>query len=133
MGQHLDTDRIGLPDVDWPDALHACVEACLKCAQLCMSCADATLTDVRSGDVRRCIGLSWTCGDICVTTARVLSRPAALDAATTAALLDACISACRRCADECSRHAGAELHFSVCAAGCEECASACRRLAATFA
>ena len=56
------------------------------------------------------------------------------DANLSRAVLEACVTACRTCGDECESHAehGME-HCAVCAEQCRRCEEACRRLADAMA
>ncbi|CAL9627035.1 hypothetical protein SUDANB15_05960 [Streptomyces sp. enrichment culture] len=61
-------------------------------------------------------------------TAAVLSRHTGHDANITRAILQACATVCRACADECGRHAGRHDHCRVCAEACRRCEQACNDL-----
>ena len=64
------------------------------------------------------------CADLCDTTGRLISRQENPDLAR--AILQACILACRLCAEECERHASMHEHCRVCAESCRRCEQACR-------
>lgn len=106
------------------------IEALGACAQACTACADACLGEETVSDLRRCITLDANCADICTTTAAVLSRQTAYDAALSSALLQACVEACRLCAAECEGHGAHHAHCAVCAEACRRCEDACGRLLA---
>ena len=113
------------PIVD-QDTLVECIEACFDSSQACTACADALLGE---GDVPRfvrCIRLDLDCADVCDATGRILSRQTATEPQIVRAALEACVLACRLCAEECEEHArnGME-HCRVCAEACRRCASAC--------
>jgi hypothetical protein len=111
-------------------ALARCIEECLVCGQACTACADACLSE--SDDhlpmLRKCIRSDDDCADICQTTARVLSRHTGYDANITRAVLEACVTVCRSCGDECENHAAQHEHCRVCAEACRRCEQACREL-----
>jgi hypothetical protein len=76
-------------------------------------------------DLVRCIRLNLHCADLCDTTGRLISRQESPELAR--AILQACVLACRLCAEECGRHADME-HCRVCAEACLECQQACERV-----
>ncbi len=102
------------------------IDALYACAQACNSCADACLGEEHVNDLRRCITLDLDCADICLATAAVLTRQTQPDAALRRRLLEACIEACRLCAEECERHAQMHEHCRICAEACRACAEACQ-------
>ncbi|RPF21706.1 four-helix bundle copper-binding protein [Myceligenerans xiligouense] len=108
------------------------IDRIVECAQACTACADACLSEDSVADLRKCIRTNLDCADICETTARVLSRHTAYDANISRSVLDACITACQACGDECERHAGMHEHCRVCAEACRACESACRELLTTM-
>jgi hypothetical protein len=61
---------------------------------------------------------------------RVLSRQTEYDANLTRPQLQACVAACKSCADECERHAEMHEHCRVCAEACRRCEQACNELLA---
>lgn len=117
---HFDFDR---------DALAECIAACVDCAQACTACADACLSESDVAAMARCIRLDLDCADVCTATGRVMSRQTAYDAAMTRAVLEACATACRICAEECEAHGAEGMdHCRVCAEACLRCERACRAL-----
>lgn len=116
------------------EQLAACIEACVDCAQACTACADACLAEPSVADLVRCIRLNLDCADACEATGRTLSRLTGPDGGDTRRLVEACAEACRRCADECDRHAAMGMeHCRVCAEACRRCAAACDALAGSLA
>jgi len=113
------------------DALATCIDACFECAQACTACADACLGEEMVAELRRCITTDLNCADICDATGRVLSRQTHYDPEVTHAALTACRDACRRCVEECERHAAMHEHCRVCAETCRRCEQACDRLLAS--
>jgi hypothetical protein len=109
---------IGRPE----DAFAGCIEACHDCSATCLICADACLSEEMIEELRACIRLDLDCADICRATAAVLSRQAQ---GTFRELLAACIAACRRCGDECAKHASHHAHCRICAEVCRACAQSC--------
>jgi hypothetical protein len=112
------------------DALAACIDACFECAQACTACADACLGEEMVAELRRCITVDLNCGDICEATGHVLTRQTGYDPELTCAALTACRDACRRCGEECERHADMLEHCRICAEACRRCEQACDRLLA---
>jgi hypothetical protein len=116
------------------DVLARCIDACDDCAQSCTACADACLSEESLAELVRCIRLDLDCGDICVTTGRVVTRQTEYDANLTRPIVQACVQVCNACADECEEHArhGME-HCRVCAEACRRCEQACEELLAAMA
>jgi hypothetical protein len=111
------------------DVLVRCIEACFDCAQACTQCADDCLSEQDVQPLVKCIRSDLDCADVCATTGRVVSRQTEYDANLTAAMLRACIAACRSCGDECEQHGqhGME-HCAACAQECRRCEQACQAL-----
>ena len=106
------------------------IDTVLSCSQTCTACADACLSEDAEMLPRlvTCIRTDLDCADICATTARVLSRHTGYDANITRAQLQACITACKTCGDECAAHADMHDHCRICADACRACEQACARL-----
>jgi hypothetical protein len=116
------------------ELLARCISECFACAQACTACADACLSEKTIDELRKCIRTNLDCADICETTGRVLSRHTGYDANITRTILQACIQACRSCADECERHAGPGVlkHCRLCAEECRRCEQVCREVIAAI-
>lgn len=108
--------------------LAAAIDACLECVQACGSCADACLGEEGIEELRHCIRTDQDCADICLATVRMLQRQGAHHPAVLEPLLQACIAACRNCAQECESHAGMHEHCRICAEVCRRCEQACTTL-----
>jgi Domain of Unknown Function (DUF326) len=113
-------------------SLAAAIDALIACSQACTACADACLSEDMVADLTKCIRTDLDCADICATTARVLSRHTGYDANISRSLLQACVTACKSCGDECARHADMHEHCRICAEACRACERACRDLLATM-
>lgn len=109
-----------------------CVDACFACAQACTACADACLSEKHVQDMTKCIRTDLDCADICDATGRVLSRHTGYDANLSRAIVQACIQACKTCADECEKHGNRHEHCKLCAEACRYCAQKCQDLEASM-
>ncbi|CAO3378083.1 four-helix bundle copper-binding protein [Azospirillum argentinense] len=114
------------------DALIRCIEACYDCAQTCTTCADACLGEDQVAELVQCIRLNMDCADVCTATGSVATRRSGSNEAVIRAMLDACATACRLCAEECERHAGMHQHCRICAEACRTCEDACRKALQTL-
>ncbi|MCL4765131.1 MAG: four-helix bundle copper-binding protein [Hyphomicrobiaceae bacterium] len=114
------------------DDVGACIGALHDCAQACTSCADACLGESDIQMLARCIRLNHDCADLCTATASVLSRPSMAAPEIWASQLQACLIACRACAEECERHAPRHEHCRVCAEACRKCEQACSDVLSTI-
>jgi hypothetical protein len=108
------------------DALIAAIDECYACAQTCASCADACLAEPTVADLRQCIRYNLDCADVCAATASLANRRTGSNEEVIRKMLDACITACRLCAEECGRHAAHHEHCRVCAEECRACEQACQ-------
>ena len=100
-------------------------QAAFDCAQTCTACANACLGEPSVADMVRCIRLNTHCADLCDTTGRLISRQESPELAR--AILEACVLACRLCAEECERHTDME-HCRICADACRACEQSCQRV-----
>jgi Predicted metal-binding integral membrane protein (DUF2182)/Domain of Unknown Function (DUF326) len=103
------------------------IDALSDCVQACNADNAADLGEPNLSEMVTCIRLCLDCADICAATAGVISRQADYDANVTRPLLEACVAICKRCGDECERHAHMP-HCRVCAEACRRCEQACRDL-----
>ncbi|EMG36970.1 hypothetical protein PCS_02249 [Desulfocurvibacter africanus PCS] len=110
------------------ESLVRCIEACYECAQTCAMCADACLAEDEVKRLARCIRLDLDCMDICVATGNALSRQVGVEPAIQRAQVEACMEACRVCADECDKHAKMHEHCRICSEMCDTCKNACKVL-----
>ena len=116
------------PDVQGStaDRLLQCIEECYSCAQTYTKCADACLAESMVDQLRQCIRLNLDCADICAATGAMASRRTGSNVEVLRTVIQACEQACRRCGEECERHAGEHQHCRICAESCKRCADACR-------
>jgi hypothetical protein len=122
------------PDVrgNTNDALIRAIEEMYACAQTCTSCADACLAEEMVAELRQCIRLNLDCADVCAAAGSVSSRRTGGNEEVIRPMLEACIEACRRCGEECRRHAEMHEHCRVCADACQSCEQACREALGTI-
>jgi hypothetical protein len=113
-------------------ALIAAIDASYACAQTCTSCADACLAEEMVRELRQCIRLNVDCADVCAATATLAARRTGSNEEVIRKMLDACVTACRMCAEECERHASMHEHCRICAAACRECELACQKALSTI-
>lgn len=106
-------------------ALVDAIDECAACAQACTSCADACLAEEMVAQLRQCIRFNLDCADVCAATATIGTRRTGSNEEIIRKMLDACITACRLCGDECERHANRHEHCRICADACRRCQRAC--------
>ena len=116
------------PDVQGStaDKLLQFIEEAYSCAQTCTACADACLAESMVDQLRQCIRLNLDCADICAATGAMASRRTGSNPDVLRAAIQACEQACRKCGEECERHAGEHEHCRICAESCKRCADACQ-------
>lgn len=115
-----------------PDLLLRCIDECFDCSATCTACADACLGEADALELIRSIRLNLDCADVCDAVGRVLTRQTEPDLGLIRAALEACVVACRACAEECERHAAHHDHCRVCAEVCRRCEQACSDLLASM-
>ena len=108
--------------------LAATIDALSDCAQACTADVDADLSEHNVTDMITCIRLCLNCTDVCTAAVGVISRPEQADANVARPLLQACVSICKACGDECERHAHMHEHCRICAEACLRAEQACREL-----
>ena len=114
------------PEVTALSDIADCIDALQECVQTCTSCADADLSESDPQMMVRCVRLNHDCADICAATARVLSRPSMVAPEIWLAQLQACVTACHACAEECEKHAQHHDHCRLCAEACRQCIQSCK-------
>jgi len=112
--------------------LTSAIDASYACAQTCTSCADACLAEDMVAKLRQCIRLNLDCADVCAATATVASRRTRSNEEVIRQMLQACVTSCRLCAEECARHAAMHEHCRICADACRQCEIACQDALATM-
>ena len=108
-------------------ALAAAIYAMTDCAQACTADNAADLGEHDLAEMVRCIRLCLDCVDVCTATVGVVSRQKDYNAGLVRPLLQACVSICRSCGDECEQHVYMP-HCRVCAEACRRCEKACQAL-----
>jgi choline dehydrogenase-like flavoprotein len=114
------------------DVLLRCIDECFECSVTCTSCADACLGESDVSELVRCVRLNLDCAGVCDATGRVVTRQTEPDVGVVRAAVEACVVACRACAEECDRHAAHHDHCRVCAEVCRRCEQACGELLASM-
>jgi hypothetical protein len=110
------------------DLLLRCIDDCIDCSATCASCADADLGEADVKGLVRCVRLCLDCADLCDATARIVTRQTETDLGIVGATLEACLVACRACAEEYERHAAHHEHCRACAEVCRRCEVSCADL-----
>lgn len=113
-------------------ALLDAIDECYACAQTCTSCADACLAEQMVAELRQCIRVNLDCADVCLATAALANRRTGSDEDVIRKMLDACITACRLCGEECHHHARMHEHCRICAEACRRCEAACKSALGTM-
>lgn len=108
--------------------MQECMEACSAAEQACTMCADAS-----SGDqMARMTSMCMTNADMCNTMMRMMMRPMGHDRASMMAMLEACMTMNKACADACMAQSGSSDHAKMCAKVCMDCAAACEAMMASM-
>jgi hypothetical protein len=113
--------------------LGRCLDECGACQASCTICADACLAEDAVRDLVHCIRLCLDCADACAAAVGILGRQTDPHPPTQLNTLEACLAACRGCADECELHAHHHKHCRLCAEECRRCERACTELRSVLA
>jgi len=108
------------------EALIRSIDEAYACSLSCTVCADACLAEEMVERLKQCIRLCADCADVCALTGRVASRRTGSNEEVIRQALQACITACRLCGDECEKHAQMHEHCRICAESCRRCEQACQ-------
>lgn len=124
----------GMNDMPMPSgldmmAMQEAIDACSTCMQACTMCADAM---GGMADMGTCASRCAMCADVCMTTMRMMMRPAGMEHGAMVAMLEACMAMCRSCMTECMTHAEMSATCAMCAQACEACMTACRTMLTTM-
>jgi hypothetical protein len=98
----------------------SCIDACLQCSAICQHCASEDLKE--NHGMSNCIQLNLECAALCTASASLMSLGS--DFSKKICLL--CAEACKKCADECSKHD--HKHCRECAEACRKCAEMCENM-----
>lgn len=126
--QHVQEMLETHPRASGQPGLADCVTACHDCSFACTACADACLAESMVAELVHCIRLNLDCADVCAATGNMLTRQTEPSAELLHRQLEACVLACRLCAEECEAHADAHEHCRVCAEACRACERTCQEM-----
>ncbi len=104
--------------------MQECIEACSACEQACTMCASTMTGDGMS----MCTNMCMNTADTCNTMMRMMMRPAGMHPDSMMAMMQATITMCTACADECMRHADMNTDCAMCAEACRQCAMTCQKM-----
>ena len=101
-----------------------CIEACSACEQACSMCADSMM----GAEMAKCAAMCMNTADMSNTMMRMMMRPHGMHAESMMAAMQAAITMCTSCADECMMHAEMSEDCRMCAEACRQCAMACQKM-----
>ncbi|WP_030266240.1 hypothetical protein [Streptomyces violens] len=104
------------------------VDVLQECEEVVAACATGMLAEPDAAQLAPAISRDLDCADVAGTTRRVLTRSSGPDDTLVHTQLEACLVACERSHELCSRHADHHAHCRMCAATTRRCAEMCRRL-----
>ena len=103
------------------------IQTLCDCAHTCVICADACVGE-KDPMLTRCARINQDCANICMTTAKILSRQTEAPKNIIISQLKTCALACRECGQECKKHAEKYGHCRICADVCLNCEKVCQEL-----
>lgn len=105
------------------------IDATSMSMQACTMCSDA-MAGMEGMGV--CASRCAMCADVCMTTMRMMMRPAGMDRMAMVAMLEACIAMTAACTAECRTHADMSATCAMCADACEATNAACSAMLASM-
>ena len=105
------------------DALVHAIQSCFDCGHVCVACADACLAEDNVQELRSVIRATNDTADICLATAKMLTRLTAPPWNILKAQVQSCIQAVRDTGDLCQEHARMHEHCRICLESCRACES----------
>ncbi|MFE9096672.1 hypothetical protein [Streptomyces sp. NPDC007264] len=109
------------------EILAATIDALSTCEEAVTACAAGMATSQDGGSMGTAIALDLDCADSVLATRRILTRATGPNGALLGAQLEACLIACQRSHEECSRHSAHHEHCRLCADATRQAADACRQ------
>lgn len=109
------------------EALAGTVDALQSVEEVVTACAMGMLAEEEAPELRVAVSRDLDCADVVEATRRVLTRGSGPDSRLLRAQLEACVIACERSFEECSRHAEHHTHCRLCSQATRRCADACRQ------
>ncbi|MEV6227814.1 four-helix bundle copper-binding protein [Saccharopolyspora shandongensis] len=109
------------------DNLAAAVDALQDCVEAVTACSAAMLTEDDLQSLASAVSRDMDCADVVTATRNVLTRASGVDTSLLSAQLEACLVACERSHDLCSKHAERHKHCRMCADATRHCADMCRQ------
>lgn len=103
------------------NALSDAIESCINCGQACVACSDACLGEKDLEKFRSVIRSTSDSGDLCLTTAKILSRLNDRNFRTLRSIATTCIEQVRETSVRCNEHAQHHEHCRVCYDACRAC------------
>jgi len=102
-------------------ALTDAIESCLSCGQACVACSDACLGEKEVDRFRNVIRATNDSGDMCIATAKILSRLNEPNPRTLRSIITACVEQVRETGIRCNEHAQHHEHCRFCSDACRAC------------
>lgn len=110
------------------DVLAAAVDALQEGEEIVAACSMGMLGAQDALQLAPAISRDLDCADILGVTRRILTRGSGPDHTLITAQLEACLLACERSYELCSRHADHHAHCRMCADATRRCADMCRQV-----
>jgi len=102
-----------------------CAKACDDCARMCETCSSHCARLLTEGKKEHQITfqLCQDCAAVCDAAGRITAK----DGPMSQLICAACADACKRCGDECEKHADDPM-MKHCALECRKCEKVCREM-----
>lgn len=104
--------------------MQECIEACSASEQAATMCASTVTGDGMS----MCMNMCMNTADMTNTMMRMMMRPAGMHRESMMAMLQATMTQCTACADECMTMKDMHPDCAMCAEACRQTAMACQKM-----
>lgn len=114
------------------DLLSRAVDTLQNCEEAVAACAMGMLGEQDALQLAPAISRDLDCADVVGVTRHVLTRGSGPDARLLKAQFEACMVACERSHELCSRHAAHHTHCRICSEATSACLDVCREVMAAL-
>jgi hypothetical protein len=111
-------------------AMQDCIQAMNACSMACTMCAGADMA--MGSEMAVCSAMCSNLADMADACMRMMMRPMGMNPEVMTAMMNACMTMGRACADECRKHADMDDMCRYCAMACDEMISKCEAMMASM-
>ena len=110
------------------EVLANAVDTLQECEEVVGACSMVMLGEQYAVQMAPAISRDLDCADVVGVTRRLLTRGSGPDNGLISAQFEACLLACERSYEMCSKHAAEHAHCRMCSDATRRCADMCRQI-----